>query len=102
MLPLLLSGNSGVNMMHGMAVIIVGGLVAYTILAMFLMPPFYLLFSGKDMNGMTRKERKAARAAQKEEGKNEQNNKFNFFKKKEKVEKTEEAIDKPEERKDKE
>ncbi|MBR1892011.1 MAG: efflux RND transporter permease subunit [Lachnospiraceae bacterium] len=47
MLPLLLNGNSGVSMMHGMAVIIVGGLVASTILAMFLMPPFYLIFSGK-------------------------------------------------------
>lgn len=47
MLPLLLSGNSGMNMMHGMGVVIVGGLVASTILAMFLMPPFYVLISGK-------------------------------------------------------
>ena len=45
MLPLLLSGNSGMNMMHGMGVVIVGGLAASTLLAMFLMPPFYLLIS---------------------------------------------------------
>ncbi len=54
MLPLLLSGNSGMNMMHGMGVVIIGGLVASTILAMFLMPPFYLLMSG-------RKKRRAAK-----------------------------------------
>ena len=47
MLPLLISGNSGMNMMHGMGVVIVGGLIASTILAMFLMPPFYILISGK-------------------------------------------------------
>ncbi len=57
MLPLLLSGNSGMNMMHGMGVVIVGGLVASTLLAMYLMPPFYLLISGTDMEGRTRKER---------------------------------------------
>ena len=43
MLPLLLSGNSGMNMMHGMGVVIIGGLLASTILAMFLMPPFYIV-----------------------------------------------------------
>lgn len=47
MLPLLLSGNSGMNMMHGMGVVIVGGLIASTVLAMFLMPPFYVVMSGK-------------------------------------------------------
>lgn len=47
MMPLLLSGDSGMNMMHGMGVVIIGGLVASTILAVFLMPTFYKLISGK-------------------------------------------------------
>ncbi|MCR5023215.1 MAG: efflux RND transporter permease subunit [Lachnospiraceae bacterium] len=48
MLPLILSGDSGMNMMHGMGVVIIGGLTASTLLAMFLMPPFYLLISKKE------------------------------------------------------
>ena len=48
MLPLLLSGNSGVNMMHGMGVVIVGGLITSTVLAMFVMPAFYLLLTKKE------------------------------------------------------
>ena len=43
MLPLIVGGNSGMAMMKEMAYIIVGGLAVSTILAMFLMPPFYLL-----------------------------------------------------------
>ena len=43
MLPLIFGGNGGMEMMKEMAYIIVGGLVASTVLAVFLMPPFYLL-----------------------------------------------------------
>ena len=43
MLPLIVGGNSGMAMMKEMSYIIVGGLAVSTILAMFLMPPFYLL-----------------------------------------------------------
>lgn len=43
MVPMLFSSDSSMGMMKEMAYIIIGGLAASTILAMFLMPPFYLL-----------------------------------------------------------
>ena len=46
--------RSGMGMMKEMAYIIIGGLVASTILAMFLMPAFYLLIRGENVDG-TRK-----------------------------------------------
>lgn len=51
MLPLIFGGNSGMAMMKEMAYIIVGGLAASTVLAMFLMPPFYLLMRGEKLDG---------------------------------------------------
>jgi len=51
MVPMLFSTDSGMNMMKGMAVVIVGGLVASTVLTMFMMPPFYLLIRGENING---------------------------------------------------
>lgn len=50
MVPMLISGNSGMAMMQGMAYVILGGLCASTTLAMFLMPSFYLLVSGEKIN----------------------------------------------------
>lgn len=47
MLPLVLSSNDGMAVMKGMGYVIIGGLITSTILALFLMPPFYLLMSGK-------------------------------------------------------
>ena len=45
-------------MMKDMAYVMVGGLVASTILAMFLMPAFYLLIRRENMDGTKRGRRK--------------------------------------------
>lgn len=42
MLPMAFSTDSGMSMMKDIAFIVMGGLIASTILAMFLMPAFYL------------------------------------------------------------
>lgn len=47
MLPIVLSQDSGM-MMKGMGYVIIGGLCTSTVLALFLMPPFYLVMSGAD------------------------------------------------------
>jgi HAE1 family hydrophobic/amphiphilic exporter-1 len=47
MVPMALGIGSGNEMMQGMAVVIIGGLVASTILILILMPEFYLIFYGK-------------------------------------------------------
>lgn len=47
MLPMVISGNSGMAMMQGMGYVIIGGLCTSTLLAMFLMPPFYLIIKGE-------------------------------------------------------
>lgn len=46
MLPIVLSQDSGMVMMKGMGYVIIGGLCTSTVLALFLMPPFYLVMSG--------------------------------------------------------
>ena len=61
MLPMLFSADSGVNMMRGMSIIIVGGLIASTILTMFMMPSFYLLIRGEDIDGNKRKKNRKTR-----------------------------------------
>lgn len=48
MLPLVLSTASGVSMMRGMGLVIVGGLLASTLMAMFLMPVLYIIISKKE------------------------------------------------------
>ncbi len=55
MVPMLFSNDSGMGMMKDMAYIIIGGLIASTILAMFLMPAFYLLIRGEGVDGQRRK-----------------------------------------------
>lgn len=47
MVPMIISGDSGMAMMKGMGYVIIGGLCASTVLAMFLMPSFYLLITPK-------------------------------------------------------
>ena len=47
MVPMMFSSDSGMSMMKDMAYVMVGGLIASTILAMFLMPAFYLLIRRK-------------------------------------------------------
>lgn len=47
---LFLTGNP-LSMMREMGVVIVGGLVASTILTLFLMQPFYLLIRRENLDG---------------------------------------------------
>jgi multidrug efflux pump subunit AcrB len=47
MIPLALGIGTATEMMQSMAYVIIGGLVASTILTIFLIPTFYLLFQGK-------------------------------------------------------
>jgi len=54
MVPMLFSGSGGMGMMKEMAWIIIGGLIASTILAMFLMPAFYLLIQWENPDGTKR------------------------------------------------
>lgn len=60
MIPMIFSASSGMAMMKGMGYIVTGGLVASTILTMFLMPPFYLLICGETVDGTRRRVRKKA------------------------------------------
>ena len=57
MVPMMFSTDSGMSMMADMAYVMVGGLFASTILAMFLMPAFYLLIRRENLDG-TKKSRK--------------------------------------------
>ena len=45
MLPMLLTTDPTMEMMSGMAMVIIGGLLASTVLAMFVMPAFYMLLT---------------------------------------------------------
>ncbi len=47
MIPMAMGIGDGAETMQGMAVVIVGGLTASTILTLLLLPTFYLLFRGK-------------------------------------------------------
>ena len=53
-------------MMKEMSYIVIGGLIASTVLAMFLVPPFYPLMRGERVDGSKRsplfKEKKSAKA----------------------------------------
>ena len=55
MVPMIFSRDSGMSMMKDMAYIIIGGLLASTVLAMFLMPAFYLIIRGEQVDGSKRK-----------------------------------------------
>lgn len=59
MLPMLFSNDSGMGMMKDMGYIMIGGLVASTVLAMFLMPAFYLVIRRERFDG-TKKGKKVA------------------------------------------
>lgn len=56
MIPMAMGIGSGTEMMSGMAIIIIGGLVASTLLILVLMPVFYLLVYGR-----SKKERRERR-----------------------------------------
>ena len=53
MIPMGLGIGDGSELMQGMAIVIIGGLTASTILTLLLLPTFYLLFSGKKNWGKT-------------------------------------------------
>ena len=59
MVPMMFSSDSGMSMMKDMAYVMVGGLFASTILAMFLMPAFYLLIRRENLDGTKRGRRGA-------------------------------------------
>lgn len=65
MVPMALGMGDGSVVMQGMALVIIGGLVASTILILLLMPTFYLIID-KRSRKERRMERKEARAAKKE------------------------------------
>lgn len=67
MVPMMFSTDSGMGMMKDMAYVMVGGLVASTILAMFLMPAFYLLIRRENVDG-TKRGRKSKKQTQIEAG----------------------------------
>ena len=51
MVPMALGWGSGTEMLNGMAYIIIGGLTASTVLILFLLPSFYLIFMKKGGGG---------------------------------------------------
>lgn len=65
MVPMAFGIGDGSVVMQGMALVIIGGLVASTILILLLMPTFYLIID-KRSRKERRMERKAAKAAKKE------------------------------------
>lgn len=67
MVPMMFSNDSGMSMMKDMAYVMVGGLIASTILAMFLMPAFYLLIRRENLDG-TKRGRKSKKQTQIEAG----------------------------------
>ena len=50
MMPMIFSTDSSMSMMLGMVYVIIGGLCSSTILALFVMPPFYLIVEGRKKN----------------------------------------------------
>ena len=61
MIPMVFATNENAEMMKGMALIIIGGLVTSTLLILLLMPSFYLIMSKQG-----RQEAKARRAEKRE------------------------------------
>lgn len=60
MVPMIFSNDSGMSMMKDMAYVMVGGLIASTLLAMFLMPAFYLLIRRENLDGTKKGRRQKA------------------------------------------
>lgn len=56
MLPLAIGIGSNADTMKGMAIVIVGGLVASTILTLILLPTFYIIIAKKDKNKVGQQE----------------------------------------------
>lgn len=70
MVPMALGIGDGSIMMQGMALIIIGGLVASTVLILLLMPTFYLILDKRSRKErkMERKQRRLEKKALKEKG----------------------------------
>ena len=54
MIPMIFTTSPNLVMMKEMSYIVIGGLIASTVLAMFLVPPFYLLMRGEREDGSKR------------------------------------------------
>ncbi len=52
MVPMSLGIGDGAEMMRGMAVVIIGGLCASTLLTLLLLPTFYLIFEGRNKGNL--------------------------------------------------
>ena len=65
MIPEALSIGDGAEMMQGMALVIIGGLVTSTLLTLLLLPTFYLIFGGD----MAKREEKKQRRKEKKQAK---------------------------------
>lgn len=52
MVPMSLGIGDGAEMMRGMAVVIIGGLCASTLLTLLLLPTFYLIFEGRNKENL--------------------------------------------------
>lgn len=61
MVPMIFSSDRGMSMTKDMAYIVIGGLVASTILAMFLMPCFYILIRRENLDGTFKSKKKEAK-----------------------------------------
>ena len=61
MIPEALAIGDGAEMMQGMALVIIGGLVTSTLLTLLLLPTFYLIFGGDHEKRDRKKQRKQAR-----------------------------------------
>ena len=57
MVPMIFTTSPNLVMMKEMSYIVIGGLIASTALAMFLVPPFYLLMRGERVDGTKRPSR---------------------------------------------
>ena len=57
MIPMIFTTSPNLVMMKEMSCIVIGGLIASTALAMFLVPPFYLLMRGERVDGAKRPSR---------------------------------------------
>ena len=67
MVPMALGIGEGSVMMQGMALIIIGGLIASTVLILMLLPTFYLIIDKRTRKGL-RQEKREARRQKKEAG----------------------------------
>lgn len=63
LIPMAMGSGSDVEMMQGMAVVVIGGLSLSTVLTLVLIPTFYLIFDREDRQNRRRERRERKQAA---------------------------------------